>query len=168
MKKETTEYRIGKFVDYAGQTRNYIVAAVSQTLPTKILDPMGDLSEEVEHMVVAVGDYVDQTVDQVVKKLSLGFAVCAPDEKEFNEALGKKIAYGKATNPRSCVGSLYVTKPGFINSIMVDAFLAQEMDNFERNPGSVLKGYNKAAQRWREQERPKLNGTTTTFPPSVA
>lgn len=144
MKKRKVVYRNGSFVDFSGRTRQYIVAAVSELLPnaTEVHTPKGTYTTPTEFRVVELsGDHYLDVHDEVVKRVSLGFAVCSPDD-EYNEELGKTIALGKAEKRPS--GVLYATQTGMINTDLVDSLIKQEMMYFENNPGAVLAGYDKA------------------------
>lgn len=112
-----TEYVIGDFVDFKGQTRQFIMAAVSM---------------EIED------GYVEE---KIVKKVVIGLSICNPDD-EWDEELGKKIARGKAINRKTRISSLYATDKGSINSTLVRAYLQQEAEFLAHNPGKYIKRYN--------------------------
>ena len=144
MKKRKVVYRQGSFVDFAGRTRQYIVAAVSELLPnaTEVYTSEGKYVTPTKFVVTEVSE--DEYVaihNDVVKRVSLGFSVCNPEDT-FNEELGKTIALGKAE--KRPTGVLYATKAGMINTDLVESLITQEMQHFENNPGAVLAGYDKA------------------------
>lgn len=144
MKKRKVVYRQGSFVDFSGRTRQYIVAAVSELLPdaTEVQTPKGTYVTPTKFTVTELSaDKYVAIHDEVVKRVSLGFAVCSPDD-EFNEELGKTIALGKAE--KRPAGVLYASKTGMINTDLVESLVKQEMLYFENNPGAVLAGYDKA------------------------
>lgn len=144
MKKRKVVYRNGSFVDFSGRTRQYVVAAISELLPnaTEVHTPKGTYTTPTEFNVVEMSaDHHVELIDNVVKRVSLGFAVCSPDD-EYNEELGKTIALGKAE--KRPAGVLYASHTGMINTDLVDSLIKQEMLYFESNPGSVLAGYDKA------------------------
>ena len=148
MKKRKVVYRQGSFVDFAGRTRQYIVAAVSELLPnaTEVHTPKGKYVTPTKFVVTEVSE--DEYVaiqNDVVKRISLGFAVCSPEDK-FNEELGKTIALGKAE--KRPTGVLYASKSGMINTDLVESLITQEMKHFEINPGSILAGYDKAKEAY--------------------
>ena len=142
MVKNRIEYRIGEFIDFAGRTRKYVVAAVSELIDYAC--------------VTTVTHDVDITMDEVVKKLSLGFAICNPEDK-WNEELGKKIALGKAMKRPARV--MYASHAGMINTDVVNALINQEMKFFEKNPSAVIKGYEAAERKWIESQ--EINGQLT-------
>lgn len=115
------QYISGSFIDFKGQERKFVMAAVS------IVDNEAyvDYSES--------ENFVDTP-----KCVSIGVSVCLPYDK-FDEELGKKIAYGKAT--KSVEHRLYATDEGLINTTMITGLLEQESEYFKKNPGRYLKGY---------------------------
>ena len=125
MKKERIETLVDSFVDANGDTRHFVVAAVSEMFteddePGTVLNYLGD----------EVGD--------VIKGLKLGFAICNPCDT-FNEELGKTIAIGRAR--KNADYALLASEPGFINTKLVCAFLEQEAEYFKHNPESRIVGY---------------------------
>ena len=136
MVKNRIEYRIGEFIDFAGRTRKYVVAAVSELIDYAC--------------VTTVTHDADITMDEVVKKLSLGFAICNPEDK-WNEELGKKIALGKAMKRPARV--MYTSHAGMINTDVVNALINQEMKYAEKAPSTVFKGYETAEKKWIENHR---------------
>lgn len=138
MVKNRIEYRFGEFVDFAGRQRKYVVAAVSERINCGCVTTMVD-----DNLIM----------DEVVKKLSLGFAICNPEDK-WDEELGKKIALGKAMKRPSRV--LYASHAGMINTEVVNALINQEMKYVEKNPSSVFKGYETAEKRWLENKNQQM------------
>lgn len=128
MKK--VEYIVDSFVDYTGIERKFVMAAVSIHNEYCV-----DIKED------------EDTVLNDHKILSIGVSVCRPTD-EFNEALGKRIAEGKATKYRD--HALYAVDAGLINDKMVKALLEQEAEYFKVNPGRYLAGYDKDAQKYQK------------------
>lgn len=128
MKK--VEYIVDSFVDYTGKERKFVMAAVSIHNEYCI-----DIKED------------EDTVLNDHKILSIGVSVCRPSD-EFNEALGKRIAEGKATKYRD--HALYAVDAGLINDKVVKALLEQEAEYFKINPGRYLAGYDKDAQKYKK------------------
>lgn len=142
-RKERIETLVDQFVDANGDTRHFVIAAISEVLPTTVGEMNPDEDEdfrdmEVSHEVVAYDKYDANTVDVVVKGLKLGFAICNPSDT-FNEQLGITIAVGRARKNASY--ALYATEAGFINTKLVHAFLEQEAEYFKHNPESRIAGY---------------------------
>lgn len=142
MVKNRIEYRIGEFIDFAGRARKYVVAAVSELVDCAC--------------VTTVTQDGNLIMDDVVKKLSLGFAICNPEDK-WDEELGKKIALGKAIKRPARV--MYASHAGMINTEVVNALINQEMKYAEKAPSTVFKGYETAERKWMESQ--KINGQLT-------
>lgn len=125
MKKEHIETLVDSFVDVNGDTRHFVIAAISV---------MFDQNDE----PATVSDLEYKECGVVVKGLKLGFAICNPSDK-FNEELGITIAVGRAR--KNAKYALLASKPGFINTPLVHAFLLQEAEYFKHNPESHIAGY---------------------------
>lgn len=125
--KERVEYRIDSFTDYANIERKFIMVVVSQ---------------EVDAVIT---DYSDSDAVHCdgVKKLSIGVAICNPED-EFNEEVGKTIALGKARKGNK--HAFYSTDSGLINRGVVNALLDQEVAFFKQCPGKYIAGYNTAKE----------------------
>lgn len=128
-------YKQGNFIDYKGAQVNFILAAVS--IPTNtVLVPVDEDGFETEEEQV-----------ESAKLLSLGLAVQRPGD-EWDEELGKKIAYGKAVKRRD--HALTTTDAGMINTRMVEAVLEQEASYMQVNPGRYIAGYDEARDKYLE------------------
>lgn len=125
MKKERIETLVDSFVGANGDTRHFVVAAVSVMF-----------NEDDEP--ASVVDLNDDECGEVVKGLKLGFSICNPTDK-FDEELGITIAVGRAR--KSADYALLASEPGFINTKLVRAFLEQEAEYFKHNPESRIVGY---------------------------
>lgn len=125
MKKERIETLTDSFVDANGDTRHFVVAAVSV---------MFDQGDEPATVI----DLEEEECGDVVKGLKLGFAICNPTD-QFNEKLGITIAVGRAR--KNAEYALLAAESGYINTPLVRAFLAQEADYFKHNPESRIAGY---------------------------
>ena len=139
MVKNRVVFRNGVFTDYKGNQRQYIVAAVSER--TQNVDGICS-------MVIEEGDKPDEIIySDAVKRLTLGFAICSPEDK-WNEELGQTIALGKAVKRPSRV--MWVSHAGMINTDVVNALIEQEMKFFENNPGSIIAGYDEAQRKYKQ------------------
>lgn len=138
--KEIVSYRKGQFTDYVGNVHHFVVAAVSTTEPC---DPDSDLYlTEYDN---AYGDIIDE--EPINKALLIGIAICNPRD-EFDEEKGKKIAYNKAVNGKSLHRpAIYTTRPGYINTAVVEAVLDNIVNYIGKDPGSVIPGYNDAEKK---------------------
>jgi hypothetical protein len=72
------------------------------------------------------------------KAVKLGVAVCNPVD-EYSEEKGKMIAINKARSTSDY--ALYATLPGMINTAVVNALVAQEVEFIKNNPARVIPGY---------------------------
>lgn len=115
------------FVDYAGKTHHFIIAAVSKDLTHVAMD--------INHL--------DQT-NAIPKGVSLGISICNPEDK-FDEQIGVCKAVGRADNAEI---SLYATNKGYINTTLVRAFLQQEAEYLKNNPEKYIAGYWEAKERY--------------------
>lgn len=143
MKKERIETLVDSFVDANGDERHFVVAAISEIMPSTFGEAYpgcdeDEKDEEVSVEAVIYDDYDSNTIDQLVKGVKLGFAICNPCDV-FNEELGKTIAIGRARKNASY--ALYATELGYINTKLVRAFLEQEAEYFKHNPESRIAGY---------------------------
>ena len=137
--KEVVTYGKGEFVDYLGETHPFIVAAVSttnvtnegETLWLSLYDEYGPLDEE-----------------PLNKALFIGIAVCNPKD-EFDEEKGKTIAYNKAVNAKNLHHpAMFTTRPGYINTDVVNALVDNIINYVKKDPGSVIAGYDFAKKKY--------------------
>lgn len=87
-------------------------------------------------------------VSPVRKMLSIGVSVRCVRDKDTGR--GEEIAYGKAVNNvnKGDAHVLFVSHTGMVNTTMVKALLDQEAEHFAKDPGSYIKGYNAARDRY--------------------
>lgn len=160
-KKQHVTYRTDSFVDYAGNVRKFIICAISDviepvTINTK--DPKCNC-DDVDAMIFtsviestinanSAEVITDDVIADVAKCLSLGIAI-QNSADEFNEEIGKKIAYGRAD--KKPYSRLFATTKGVINTPMVDAILKQECAYFKQVPyleSWGIRGYSEAAKKY--------------------
>ena len=136
MKKEVVTYKNGEFVDYMGNTHKFVVAAVSTSnfdISLNLYDDFADVVEQ-DHAVP--------------KGIFIGVAICNPKD-EFDEKKGKMIAYNKAVGVKDLNHpAMYSTRPGFINTEVVDALLNNIVNYVKKDPGSVIEGYDDAKRKY--------------------
>lgn len=125
MKKERIETLIDHFVDENGDTRYFVIAAVSEVF-----------TDDIEPTYVC--DFYNDNIGEVVKGLKLGFSICNPMDT-FDEKLGITIAIGRAR--KNAEYALLAAQPGYINTQLVQAFLKQEAEYFKHNPEYKIAGY---------------------------
>lgn len=143
-----TEFKIDKFVDYAGIEREFILAAVSVPLSSKayvyVLDPKSYVKYNDDNSIY-VDDYYAVPTE---KYLLIGISVRNAEDK-YDEEIGKRIAVGKALKGKG--KQIYASHAGLINTKMVQALLEQEAEYFKRDPQSYIAGYRNAEKRWKEK-----------------
>lgn len=139
--KEYVEVINDSFVDYAGKTHYFTIAAISSLLPRNGKELGMDSLEDntVTHEVaIYVEDYgTDDYLCNVTKALRLGISMCNPTD-EFDEKVGalKAIARARENEP-----SLLSVNPGTINTKVVRALLEQEAEYLKNNPENFIEGY---------------------------
>lgn len=155
--KQRVDTLISSFVDYKGQEHKFVVAAVSEVLPTTYEEayPEDKIDEEeknttITYEVVEYNEWDSDYKDVVVKSLRLGVSICNPTDT-FNERAGKEKAVHRAKNSKK--NALYSTEKGYISSRVVRAMLEQEAHYIKTNPGKYIKGYTEAEAKYKfEQE----------------
>lgn len=162
-KKKQPEYRaqyyVDSFKDYTGAERKFTLCAV--TIPITDIYGKGftgcmvpkypvDVAQDWNNTIYDM-DMLDENIIHsymnvdLTKMIKIGIAVQCVDD-EYNEEIGQKIAYGKAVKYYDHI--LIVSRPGMINTIMVDALLQQEAEHFKKNPESYIPSYNKRKKNW--------------------
>ena len=141
-----TEFKIDKFVDYAGIEREFILAAVSVPLPSKAYVYVPDPESYTKYNDNFV--YADDYAVPTEKYLLIGMSVRNAEDK-YDEEIGKRIAVGKALKGKG--KQIYASHAGLINTKMVQALLEQEAEYFKRDPQSYIAGYRNAEKRWKEK-----------------
>lgn len=130
-------YKESSFINYAGTKVRFILAAVS----TKLEFP----------------EYCGRGA--VKKRLGIGAAVLHAGD-EWNEELGKAIAYGKALARDD--HAIYSMDPGMVNTKMVEAILEQEAAYMQMNPGRYIASYDAAKAKYEaEKAREKYLSSLT-------
>lgn len=161
--KEHVEVINDSFVDYAGKTHYFTIAAVSSLLPRngKELWKNENNYEEstVTHEVaIYVEDYgTDDYLCNVTKAVCLGISMCNPTD-EFDEKVGalKAIARARENGP-----ALLSVDPGTINTKVVRALLEQEAEYLKHNPENFIEGY--ADMKVRYEKRKEMEAMANNF-----
>ena len=155
----------GTFTDYRGMSRDFTMVAVSipvkedlavyETHMSFDIETENDCQEIYAFEYNSLKKYPGVTqastytpletktkISPIRKMLAIGVAVRCNRDKDLG--LGEFIAYGKALrNASNGTGHvLFVSHGGMINTMMVQALLAQEAEHFMKDPGSYIKGYN--------------------------
>lgn len=142
--KEHVNVLKDSFVDYAGRTHHFVIAAVTNSLV-----------DEYGHSPLIVQK--DASFTCVEKGIRIGISICNPED-EFVEKIGVLKAVARARNDQPV---LYVTDPGYINETLVEAFLKQEAEYLKSNPDSYIQGYNDSKERY--LKRKKMEGLKENF-----
>lgn len=153
--KEHVEFITDSFVDYAGKEHHFVIAALSENLPSRSGqledNPISDDHTPVTHEVgVYVEGYgTEDYLGTVCKVLRLGISICNPTD-EFDEKVGalKAIARSHTATP-----VLYAANPGVINSGVVKALLEQEARYLKDNPEMFIKGYAEMRDRYLTRQK---------------
>ena len=161
--KEHVEVINDSFVDYAGKTHYFTIAAVSSLLPRngKELWKNENNYEEstVTHEVaIYVEDYgTDDYLCNVTKAVRLGISMCNPTD-EFDEKVGalKAIARARENSP-----ALLSVDPGTINTKVVRALLEQDAEYLKHNPENFIEGY--ANMKARYEKRKEMEAMANNF-----
>jgi len=85
-----------------------------------------------------------------LKELSVGVSITNTKDS-FNEEFGKKIAYSKAKSNKKSF--MLTNRPGFINEDVVNALLANYVKYIQKDPGSVIAGYDAAKKKYFEKKK---------------
>lgn len=133
--KEKIVTVISEFTDFRGTIHKFVVAAVSINIDGDIL--------------VRLDEYLERGAD-ITKAVKLGVAICNPVD-EFDEEKGKMIAINKARN--SYDYALYATLPGMINTAVVNALVAQEVEFIKNNPARVIPGYFDEKEKFEKRQK---------------
>lgn len=162
--KEHVEVINDSFVDYAGKTHHFTIAAVSSLLPRNTKEmgkdsPTDNDDLKVTHEVsVYVEDYgTDSYLCDVTKVVRLGIAICNPTDT-FEDSVGalKAIARARANEP-----ALLAVNPGTINTKVVRALLSQEAEYLKNNPENFIVGY--ADMKARYMRRQEMEAKANNF-----
>lgn len=145
MKQDIETYLIDSFIDFEGKEHKFVACALSQS-PN---------NEEETLKIGWVNDYdkmnsSNPLYQDVYRLVTIGIAVCNPEDP-FNEETGKKIAFNKAANIED-LPRIYTPNKGIITGELVDTFLKQQVRFFKENPGTLIKGYDKAKKAYETRQ----------------
>lgn len=141
--KEHIEFITDSFTDYAGKVHHFVIAALSQNLPSRSgqleHNPVDDKNFSVYHEVnIYIEDYgIEDYIGTVTKVVRLGVSICNPLDT-FDEKVGTLKAIARA---RNAAPTLYSSNLGAINTGVVKALLEQEAKYLKDNPEKFIKGY---------------------------
>lgn len=161
--KERVEFITDSFTDYAGKVHQFVIAALSQNLPTRTgqleSSPVDDDNVSVTHEVgIYVENYgTEDYLGTVSKVVRLGVSICNPTDT-FDEKVGALKAAARA---HEAGPALYASNPGVINTKVVKALLEQEAEYLKHNPDNFIPGY--ADMRDRYLTRQKMGAMKDQF-----
>lgn len=133
--KQYVEVIKDSFVDYAGKTHHFVIAAVSDGFETETSDSL---------MIIQPDGVSFDVVGYVERGVRVGISICNPAD-EFNEKVGTLKAIARAKNSGV---ALYASDRGYINTKLVRAFLEQEAEHLKNNPDKYIEGYNDSKARY--------------------
>lgn len=133
--KQYVEVIKDSFVDYAGRTHQFVIAAVCDSFENEHSDAL--------MVMQPVGTAFD-VVGYVEKGIRLGVSICNPED-EFNEKVGTLKAIARAKNSGVAI---YASDRGYVNTTLVRALLQQEAEHLKSNPDMYIAGYNDSKARF--------------------
>jgi ribosomal protein L16 Arg81 hydroxylase len=139
MKKEKVVYKEGTFTNYEDKVQKFIICAISRVPEVNTCLSLPDNNE---YMMEYYGDEL--------KELSVGVSITNTKDS-FDEEFGKKIAYSKAKSNKKSF--MLTNRPGFINEDVVNALLANYVKYIQKDPGSVIAGYDAAKKKYFEKKK---------------
>lgn len=149
--KERIETIIDSFTDFSGKTHHFVIAAISQNLPTSSRELGYDFDDAIKYEIEEYVENYGTTdyVGSVSKVLRLGISICNPVDT-FDEHVGSQKAIHRA---RAAKPVIYAANPGVINSHMVKALLEQEASYLKDNPERFITGYSEAKKRYLKDQK---------------
>lgn len=144
MKKDIAEYLVDYFTDFAGEKHYVVMCALSKS---HFDQDNSLLVGWIDNKSYTLNLSMDPCYD-VYRSLSLGIAICNPKD-DFDEEVGKKIAYNKA-NISDPV--LYSIKKGEINSAFTQSYLRNKMDFLKDHPERFIATYSEAEENYKEMQ----------------
>lgn len=154
--KEKVAYKEGKFVDFSGTERPFVIAAVSVEDKDSIMASGIELLDINEKDGIGSIYFLDKGVYfgiAVLHPSDLGTKPVTKEGKEvqvpiYDVEVGKIIAKNKAVNPDSCINFVLGYNAGILSSEVIQAMLDQEARYFSSNPSRYLAGYEKARVKY--------------------
>lgn len=134
--KEIVSYVYGSFNDYLGKEHKIIVCGVTTSI------------ENDEYSVITYDEYDLEVYYDIQKTLKIGLSICNPND-EYDQQKGEFIAYNRALSEDAIL--LTSSRRGMFNTATVNFLLNDYLAFVERDPGSVLKGYDKAKLAFQEK-----------------
>ena len=137
-----------KFVDYAGNIHQFVIAGIKIPLDGEVEDPD-------DPDCICIVNYA----------LSIGVAICNPVD-EFDEKIGTLKALGRAYKH---VPIIYAQYSGQLGDSVINAVLQQEIEYIKQHPEKYIGGYLDAKDKYlQEQKLKKIESNLTDIEKVVA
>lgn len=133
--KEIVSYVYGSFNDFKGIEHKVIVCGVTTRYKW----------DEGPEIITYDKDEYEYYID-VEKTLTIGVAICNPID-EYDADKGEMMAYGRAKSEEAII--MTTSRPGMFNTETVQAILNNYLHFIERDPGSVIKGYDDSFEKFK-------------------
>ena len=131
--KNYTDVIQDTFVDYAGQTHHFTIAAISEVF-----------KEGKGPDIIDVEGLQTETLGSVIKGVKIGISIHNPVD-EYNEKAGVCRAIARAEEAEYAILS---TSRGYINEKVVRALLDSEANYIKNNPEQYIPGYAEMRDRY--------------------
>jgi hypothetical protein len=140
--KERIEIIVDSFIDYAGKEHPFVIAAVSQVLPTLSTQLKNSPVEDERDVFYEISEYIDDYgcnnyFGTASKAVSLGISICHPTDT-FDESVGSLRATARA---RKNTPILFAIDNEALNGEVIRALLRQKADYVKNNPENYIPGY---------------------------
>ena len=123
-KKDRVYYKSDSLVDFKGNERKFTVAAVTETIEADFFDE---------------DDYYST---------SFGLSVIRDtDLDNYDEALAKTIALGKAKKDKTIIGNIATYDKILTKKSIIEAYLDAFVTKIKQDPGEYIAGYNPAKRK---------------------
>ena len=137
-----------KFVDYAGNIHQFVIAGVKISIKSENYNVFG----------------ID-SIDTIGYALGVGVAICNPSD-EFDEKIGALKAIGRAYKYKPSIYSRY---SGQLGDNVIKAILQQEIEYIQQHPEKYIKGYLESKDKYlQEQKLKKIESNLTDIEKVVA
>lgn len=138
-------YKNGTFTDWLGKEHKFVVCAVVDKPENETVLATVGQTPEGHRVAVPVLEYDGD--GHIVKSVFIGVSICNPID-EFNEEIGKKIAYNKAITSKKAQHWVASNIPGLLGNKVVEALLEQEVEYVAEHPDSIIAGYSKSKEKY--------------------
>lgn len=133
--KEIVSYVYGSFNDYKGVEHKIIVCGIT----TRYKNDEGP-------QVITYDENEFEYYIDVEKVLTIGVAICNPIDV-YDSEKGETIAYSRAKSEESII--MTTSRPGMFNTETVMSILNNYLHFIEKDPGSVINGYDESVKKFK-------------------